>query len=145
MVSQWSVSVTTSRSYLQEFLLRHEAKAIDRVRPRVWPLPELLGRLCEGHVWSDSAIDDRLETQRLFCLKMTSVENIQLDMLYPHSQTQSNGACILFFSLGATSENPALASCPISYNLQYIYNDSSGIFIQAISIFTLTAHTRVKA
>lgn len=37
-----------------------EAQAVHGVGPAVGPLPELLRRLCEGHVGGDGAVDDGL-------------------------------------------------------------------------------------
>lgn len=42
-------------------MLRSKAQAIHGVGSAVCPLSELLGRLCEGHVGGNSAVDDRLQ------------------------------------------------------------------------------------
>lgn len=49
------------RSHFGQVALGREAEAVDRVGPAVGPLAELVGRLGEGHVGSDGAVDDGLE------------------------------------------------------------------------------------
>lgn len=48
---------------LGQVALRAEAQAVDGVGPAVGPLAELLGRLGEGHVGGDGAVDDGLRSQ----------------------------------------------------------------------------------
>lgn len=49
--------------YLVKLLLGGEAQAVHRVSPAVCPLTELLGRLSEGHVGCNGAVDDSLKRQ----------------------------------------------------------------------------------
>lgn len=49
--------------YLREMLLRSKAQPIHGVGSAVRPLPKLLGRLCEGHVGGDGAVDDGLQRE----------------------------------------------------------------------------------
>ena len=48
------------QAHLSQMLFRSKAKAIDSVGAAVCPLSKLLGGFGEGHVGSDSAVDDGL-------------------------------------------------------------------------------------
>ena len=52
--------------YLVQLDLRRESEPVDRVRPDVRPLTELLRRLCESHVRRDGRVDNSLKWHEIF-------------------------------------------------------------------------------